>query len=38
VNAVNLCGFRASMTHELRQMREQGSGAIVNWPKPWQKS
>jgi NAD(P)-dependent dehydrogenase (short-subunit alcohol dehydrogenase family) len=30
VNAVNLRGVWASMKHELRQMREQGSGAIVN--------
>ena len=28
--AVNLKGVWASMTHELKQMREQGSGAIVN--------
>ncbi|WP_030621255.1 glucose 1-dehydrogenase [Streptomyces fulvoviolaceus] len=30
VNAVNLRGIWASMKHELRQMREQGSGVIVN--------
>src|SRR3989440_11443907 len=30
VNAINLRGVWASMTHELRQMREQGSGAIAN--------
>jgi NAD(P)-dependent dehydrogenase (short-subunit alcohol dehydrogenase family) len=30
VNAVNLRGVWASVKHELRQMREQGSGAIVN--------
>src|SRR2546426_10142353 len=30
VNAVNLRGVWASMKHELRQMRTQGSGAIVN--------
>ena len=30
VNAINLRGVWASMKHELRQMREQGSGAIVN--------
>jgi NAD(P)-dependent dehydrogenase (short-subunit alcohol dehydrogenase family) len=30
VNAVNLRDVWASMKHELRQMREQGSGAIVN--------
>ncbi|MFI0814811.1 glucose 1-dehydrogenase [Streptomyces sp. NPDC021098] len=30
VNAVNLRGIWAGMKHELRQMREQGSGAIVN--------
>src|SRR5947207_15312409 len=30
VNAVNLRGVWASMKHELRQMRKQGSGAIVN--------
>jgi NAD(P)-dependent dehydrogenase (short-subunit alcohol dehydrogenase family) len=30
VNAVNLRGVWASMKHELRQMRQQGSGAIVN--------
>jgi NAD(P)-dependent dehydrogenase (short-subunit alcohol dehydrogenase family) len=30
VNAVNLRGVWASMKHELRQMREQGGGAIVN--------
>ena len=30
VNAVNLRGVWASMKHELRQMREQGAGAIVN--------
>ena len=30
VNAINLCGVWACMKHELRQMREQGSGAIVN--------
>lgn len=28
--AVNLLGVWASMKHELKQMREQGSGAIVN--------
>lgn len=30
VNAVNLRGIWACMKHELKQMREQGSGAIVN--------
>ncbi|KAA5834300.1 glucose 1-dehydrogenase [Saccharopolyspora hirsuta] len=30
VNAVNLRGVWAAMKHELRPMREQGSGAIVN--------
>src|SRR5256884_3310612 len=30
VNAVNLRGVWACMKHELAQMREQGSGAIVN--------
>ncbi|MER6560505.1 glucose 1-dehydrogenase [Streptomyces sp. NPDC001027] len=30
VNAVNLRGVWAAMKHELRQMRIQGSGAIVN--------
>jgi NAD(P)-dependent dehydrogenase (short-subunit alcohol dehydrogenase family) len=30
VTAINLRGVWASMKHELRQMREQGSGAIVN--------
>jgi NAD(P)-dependent dehydrogenase (short-subunit alcohol dehydrogenase family) len=30
VNAINLRGVWTSMKHELRQMREQGSGAIVN--------
>jgi NAD(P)-dependent dehydrogenase (short-subunit alcohol dehydrogenase family) len=30
VNAINLRGVWASMKHELRQMREQGGGAIVN--------
>ncbi|MFI6519749.1 SDR family NAD(P)-dependent oxidoreductase [Spirillospora sp. NPDC050679] len=30
VNAVNLRGVWAAMKHELRQMREQGGGAIVN--------
>jgi len=30
VNAVNLRGVWACMKHELRQMRTQGSGAIVN--------
>ncbi|MEV7869990.1 glucose 1-dehydrogenase [Streptomyces sp. NPDC088124] len=30
VNAVNLRGIWASMKHELRHMREQGSGIIVN--------
>jgi NAD(P)-dependent dehydrogenase (short-subunit alcohol dehydrogenase family) len=30
VNAVNLRGVWGSMKHELRKMREQGSGAIVN--------
>ncbi|WP_181785524.1 SDR family NAD(P)-dependent oxidoreductase [Streptomyces phytophilus] len=30
VNAVNLRGIWASTKHELRHMREQGSGAIVN--------
>jgi NADP-dependent 3-hydroxy acid dehydrogenase YdfG len=30
VNAVNYRGVWACMKHELRQMREQGSGAIVN--------
>ena len=30
VNAINLRGIWACMKHELRQMRDQGSGAIVN--------
>ncbi|MGI5467170.1 glucose 1-dehydrogenase [Streptomyces sp. CA-132043] len=30
VNAVNLRGIWASMKHELRHMRDRGSGAIVN--------
>jgi NAD(P)-dependent dehydrogenase (short-subunit alcohol dehydrogenase family) len=30
VNAINLRGVWSCMKHELRQMREQGSGAIVN--------
>ncbi|MEU1122232.1 glucose 1-dehydrogenase [Streptomyces sp. NPDC005899] len=30
VNAINLRGIWASTKHELRHMREQGSGAIVN--------
>src|SRR3954470_15584969 len=30
VNAINLRGVWACIKHELRQMREQGSGAIVN--------
>src|SRR5881227_331737 len=30
VNAINLRGVWNCMKHELRQMREQGSGAIVN--------
>ena len=30
VNAINLRGVWACMKHELRQMREQGTGAIVN--------
>ena len=30
VNAVNLRGVWACMKHELRQMRQQGSGSIVN--------
>jgi NAD(P)-dependent dehydrogenase (short-subunit alcohol dehydrogenase family) len=30
VSAINLRGVWACMKHELRQMREQGSGAIVN--------
>jgi NAD(P)-dependent dehydrogenase (short-subunit alcohol dehydrogenase family) len=30
VNAINLRGVWACMKHELRQMRQQGSGAIVN--------
>ncbi|MFC9536530.1 glucose 1-dehydrogenase [Streptomyces sp. NPDC055817] len=30
VNAVNLRGVWAAQKHELRQMRQQGSGAIVN--------
>ncbi|MFF1280715.1 glucose 1-dehydrogenase [Streptomyces sp. NPDC058299] len=30
VNAINLRGIWASMKHELRHMRTQGSGAIVN--------
>jgi len=30
VNAINLRGVWACMKHELRQMRDQGSGAIVN--------
>src|SRR4051812_22380499 len=29
VNAINLRGVWTCMKHELRQMREQGSGAIV---------
>ncbi|MFV0625563.1 SDR family NAD(P)-dependent oxidoreductase [Sphingomonas sp. ac-8] len=30
VSAINLRGIWAAMKHELRHMREQGSGAIVN--------
>jgi len=30
VNAVNLRGVWAAQKHELRQMRQQGSGAVVN--------
>src|SRR5437899_4298746 len=30
VNAINLRGVWTCMKHELRQMREQGSGTIVN--------
>jgi NAD(P)-dependent dehydrogenase (short-subunit alcohol dehydrogenase family) len=30
VNAINLRGVSTCMKHELRQMRERGSGAIVN--------
>lgn len=30
VNAVNLRGIWACMKHELKQMREQGTGAVVN--------
>jgi NAD(P)-dependent dehydrogenase (short-subunit alcohol dehydrogenase family) len=30
VNAINMRGVWACMKHELRHMREQGSGAIVN--------
>ncbi|MFD3655298.1 SDR family NAD(P)-dependent oxidoreductase [Streptomyces sp. NPDC058620] len=30
VNAINLRGIWAAMKHELRHMRDQGSGAIVN--------
>ena len=30
VQAINLRGIWASMKHELRHMRDQGSGAIVN--------
>jgi NAD(P)-dependent dehydrogenase (short-subunit alcohol dehydrogenase family) len=30
VNAINMRGIWASMKHELKQMRAQGSGAIVN--------
>ena len=30
MNAINLRGVRACMKHELRPMRAQGSGAIVN--------
>ncbi|NOK18153.1 glucose 1-dehydrogenase [Corallococcus carmarthensis] len=30
VNAINLRGVWTSMKHELKQMRQQGSGAIVN--------
>ncbi len=30
VNAINLRGVWACMKHELRQMRKQGSGAVVN--------
>ncbi|MFF3849816.1 SDR family NAD(P)-dependent oxidoreductase [Streptomyces sp. NPDC002328] len=30
VNAINLRGMWACMKHELRHMREQGSGAVVN--------
>ena len=30
VNGINLRGTWASMKHELRHMRQQGSGAIVN--------
>jgi NAD(P)-dependent dehydrogenase (short-subunit alcohol dehydrogenase family) len=36
VNAINLRGVWACMKHELRHMREQGSGAIVNcWVVSW---
>ena len=34
VNAVNARGFWACMKHELRQMRGQGSGTIVNCSAP----
>ena len=34
VTAINLRGICTCMKHELRQMRTQGSGAIVNSP-PW---
>jgi NAD(P)-dependent dehydrogenase (short-subunit alcohol dehydrogenase family) len=30
ITAINLRGVWTSMKHELHQMREQGSGAIVN--------
>jgi len=38
VNAINLRGVWTCMKHELRQMREQGSGAIVQaWrDRPYQ--
>ncbi|GAA3264314.1 hypothetical protein GCM10020216_108220 [Nonomuraea helvata] len=34
VNAIKLRGVWASMKHQLRHMREQGSGAIVNRSSP----
>jgi NAD(P)-dependent dehydrogenase (short-subunit alcohol dehydrogenase family) len=37
VNAVNLRGVWASMKHELRQMREQGSAPSSTAP-PWEGS
>jgi len=35
VNAINLRGIWACVKHDLRQMREQGSGARVKptWPR-----